>query len=59
MRCLVQKNKGISFESITRARRKVQRKYPNLKDTDTAEFREAEQENYVEYALDHHVPRLD
>ena len=26
------KNKGISFESITRCRRKLQKKYPELKD---------------------------
>ena len=44
------KSKGISFESITRARRKVQRKYPELKDEETAELRNAEQEEYREYA---------
>lgn len=44
------KSKGISFESITRARRKIQRKYPELKDEETAEIRNIEQEEYREYA---------
>jgi len=44
------KDKGISFESITRARRKVQKKFPELKDNEVAEIREAEQEEYREYA---------
>lgn len=44
------KNKGISFESITRARRKIQRKHPELKDNEISEIREAEQEEYKQYA---------
>jgi len=44
------KSKGISFESITRARRKVQKKYPELKDKETAEIRDAEQEEYVKFS---------
>lgn len=44
------KNKGINFESITRARRKVQEKYPELKDGETAEIRNQEQEEYRKYA---------
>lgn len=44
------KNKGISFESITRARRKVQKKYPELKDKKTAEIRNEEQEEYIAYS---------
>lgn len=44
------KGKGISFESITRVRRKVQNKYPELKDKETAEIRDKEQEEYIEYA---------
>lgn len=44
------KGKGISFESITRVRRKVQNKYPELKDKGTAEIRDKEQEEYIEYA---------
>ena len=43
------KNKGISFESITRARRKVQKKYPELKDDEVSEIRDKEQQEYVEY----------
>lgn len=44
------KNKGISFESITRARRKLQKKYPELKDKETAEIRQAEEKEYIEYS---------
>lgn len=44
------KNKGISFESITRARRKTQRKYPELKDKEVASIRDSEQEEYVEFS---------
>lgn len=44
------KEKGISFESITRCRRKLQRKYPELKDKDVAEKRDAEQQEYIDYS---------
>lgn len=44
------KNKGIVFESITRARRKLQKKYPELKDKETAEIRQAEEKEYIEYS---------
>lgn len=44
------KEKGISFESITRARRKVQNKYPELKDREMAEIRDREQEEYIKYS---------
>lgn len=44
------KNKGISFESITRARRKVQSKYPELKDEKTSEIRNGEQKEYIEFS---------
>lgn len=44
------KNKGISFESITRARRKVQAKYPELKDEETSEIRNREQKEYIEFS---------
>ena len=44
------KSKGISFESITRARRQVQKKYPELKDQETAEIRSAEQKEYIEFS---------
>ncbi len=41
---------GISFESITRARRKVQQLYPYLKDKETENVRSKEEENYcLEY----------
>ena len=39
-----------SLESITRARRKIQAEYPALKDDKTAEIRNAEQEEYREFA---------
>lgn len=44
------KSKGISFESITRCRRKIQKKYPELKEIETAEIRDEEQKEYREYA---------
>lgn len=44
------KNKGISFESITRARRKIQKKYPELKNQEMAEIRNEEQREYIEFA---------
>ena len=44
------KSKGISFESITRARRKLQKKYPELKNKKVAEFRDEEQKEYREFA---------
>ena len=44
------KSKGISFESITRARRQVQKKYPELKNNEVAEIRDKEQEEYREFA---------
>ena len=37
---------GISFESITRARRKIQQENPELKDERMAEIRSEEEENY-------------
>ena len=39
-----------SFESITRARRKVQAEYPELKDAKAVEIRAAEEEEYREFA---------
>lgn len=39
-----------SFESITRARRKVQEENPELKDLKAVEIRTAEQEEYKEFA---------
>ena len=37
------KNKGISFESITRCRRKLQKKYPELKDEKISNLRNQKQ----------------
>lgn len=42
--------KGISFEGITRARRSVQRKYPELKDKKVEEVRKKEEEEYREFS---------
>lgn len=39
-----------SFESITRARRKVQELYPEYKDAKAVEIRAAEQKEYEEFA---------
>ncbi len=50
------KAKGISFESITRARRKVQHEHPELVHNETEEARQAEQIEYMEYANERHIP---
>lgn len=50
------KSHGISFESITRARRKVQRNHPELADAETESARQAEQLEYMEYANMDHIP---
>lgn len=42
------KYKGISFEAITRQRRKFLEENPHLKDTKTEQVRREEEENYVE-----------
>ena len=39
-----------SFESITRARRKVQEQHPQLKDGRTVELRQEQEENYRNFA---------
>lgn len=44
-------SKGISFETITRARRKIQSKNPWLKDEEISKIRDEEQKEYIEYAL--------
>lgn len=41
------KYKGISFESITRHRRKFLEKHPELKDNETEQLRREEEENYI------------
>lgn len=40
----------VSFESITRARRKCQEKYPELRDMDMYYKRDLQQLSYIEYA---------
>lgn len=44
------KNKGISFESITRIRRKLQEKNPELKDEEIAQKRNIIQNEYIKYS---------
>lgn len=44
------KNKGISFESITRCRRKVQEKNSELVDKETFIMRKAKQKEYIEFS---------
>lgn len=39
-----------SLESITRARRKLQEKHPELKDVQVALIREQEEEAYIDYS---------
>lgn len=52
------KHKGISFEAITRARRKFFEEYPQYKEQNVEEARRKEEENYfMEYG--NHIPRLD
>ena len=42
--------KRFSFESITRARRKIQNKYPELKNNKIANFRDKKQKDYIAYS---------
>lgn len=46
------KSKGISLESITRARRKVQQDYHELSNKKVAETRQEETQEYVDYATE-------
>ena len=49
--------KGLSFESITRARRKIQSKHKELRATrEVQEARAEEQDLYIEYATDGMIP---
>ena len=41
--------KGLSFESITRARRKIQNKYPELRNEKIANLRNEKQNDYINY----------
>ena len=42
--------KGLSFESITRARRKLQNKYPELKNKKVANYRNQRQKEFIAYS---------
>ena len=42
--------KGLSFESITRARRKIQNKYPELRNEKISNFRYEKQKDYIDYS---------
>ena len=44
------KNKGISFESITRCRRKLQEKNPELKDEETVKRRSVKEKEFIRYS---------
>ena len=51
------KYKGISFESITRARRKYMNKHPQLKNRQAEQARAEEEEKYIlEYS--NHIPNI-
>jgi hypothetical protein len=47
---LIRKKKLPSWESMSRARRKVQEKHPELRDEIVSNFRYAEEEKYKEFA---------
>ena len=42
--------KGLSFESITRARRKIQSKYPELTNKKIVSFRDKKQKEFIAYS---------
>lgn len=44
------KNKGISFESITRCRRKLQEKNPELRDEETVKRRNIREKEFIRYS---------
>lgn len=49
----------ISFESITRCRRRLQKKYPELADSKIESARQAEQLEYMQYANENHIPFME
>lgn len=51
------KYKGISFEAITRAKRKFLEEYPELVEEDAEQIRRQEQQEY-EYEYSRHTPNL-
>ena len=46
------KIKGIRFESITRCRRKLQEKNPELRDEETVKNRNKKQKEYIKYSVE-------
>ena len=52
------KYKGISFEAITRAKRKFLEEHPDLVDDDTEQIRRQEEQKH-EYEYSRHIPRID
>ena len=52
------KYKGISFEAITRVKRKFLEEHPDLVDDDTEQIRRQEEQKY-EYEYSKHIPRID
>ena len=51
------KYKGISFEAITRAKRKFLEEHPDLVDDDTEQIRRQEEQEY-EYEYSRHIPHI-
>lgn len=51
------KYKGISFEAITRAKRKFLEEHPDLVDDDTEKIRRQEEQKY-EYEYSRHIPNI-
>ncbi len=51
------KYKGISFEAITRAKRKFLEEHPDLVDDDTEQIRRQEEQKY-EYEYSRHIPNI-
>lgn len=45
------KMKGISFESITRCRRKVQEERPELRDKETINYRSKKKKEYLNFVI--------
>lgn len=42
---------GVTFKRVERCRRKIQEKYPELKDKESADARLEETANYIDYAV--------
>lgn len=51
------KYKGISFEAITRAKRKFLEEHPDLVDDNTEQIRRQEEQKY-EYEYSRHIPNI-